>query len=246
MGETGTGKEVVGPRAARSVATRQQAVHRHQLRGPSCSLIESELFGHEAGAFPGAMRARFGKFEHATGRHDAARRDRLDAAGPAGQAAAGDPGAGHHPPGLERGPAAGRALHRHLGRPLEDEVLAGRFRADLLYRLNVVTLHVPPLVGAARGCAAAVHASWCSRGGGAIPPPARAAVPPQLLAERSPSATGRAMCASCATPPTATRLGMRAAACRRCRGPRRRAWPSGWRRSSGADRRDACCPWRAR
>ena len=67
IGETGAGKEVVA-RSLHDISAR--------AKGPfiaiNCAalpetLIESELFGHEAGAFPGALRARYGKFEHARG-----------------------------------------------------------------------------------------------------------------------------------------------------------------------------------
>ncbi len=67
VGPTGAGKEVVAramhdlsPRAAKPFVAVNCAALPAQL-------IESELFGHEAGAFPGAMRARFGRFEHARG-----------------------------------------------------------------------------------------------------------------------------------------------------------------------------------
>ena len=66
-GPTGSGKEVVAralhdlsPRAGKPFV----AINCAAL---PATLIESELFGHEAGAFPGAMRARFGRFEHARG-----------------------------------------------------------------------------------------------------------------------------------------------------------------------------------
>ncbi len=67
VGETGTGKEVV----ARSIHDLSQRSDK-QFVAINCSSIpenqiESELFGHEQGAFPGAIRARFGKLEHARG-----------------------------------------------------------------------------------------------------------------------------------------------------------------------------------
>lgn len=145
QGETGTGKEV----AAR-------ALHRASPRGDkpfvhiNCAalpadLIESELFGHEAGAYPGATRARFGKFEHARG--GTVFLDEIDAMSQPVQAklltaiqnrtisrlGSNDP--------VEldvRFIAASK-------RDLEQAAASGDFRADLLYRLNVVTLRLPTL-----------------------------------------------------------------------------------------------------
>jgi two-component system, NtrC family, C4-dicarboxylate transport response regulator DctD len=67
IGETGTGKEMVA-RALHDLSARAE----RPFIVITCSalpetLIESELFGHEAGAFPGAIRARMGKFDHARG-----------------------------------------------------------------------------------------------------------------------------------------------------------------------------------
>ncbi len=144
-GDTGVGKDVTA-----------HALHDLSARGPhpfvhiNCAalpvdLVESELFGHEAGAFPGAMRARFGKFEFA--RQGTVFLDEIDSL-PVGVQAkllhaiqerritrlgANDPVA------LDiRIIAAAKS-------DLSAAVAAGHFRADLLYRLNVVTLHVPPL-----------------------------------------------------------------------------------------------------
>ncbi|MCK0094465.1 sigma-54 dependent transcriptional regulator [Yoonia sp. F2084L] len=144
-GDTGVGKDVTA-----------HALHDLSARGPhpfvhiNCAalpvdLVESELFGHEAGAFPGAMRARFGKFEFA--RQGTVFLDEIDSL-PVGVQAkllhaiqerqitrlgANDPVA------LDiRIIAAAKT-------DLAAAVAEGRFRADLLYRLNVVTLHVPPL-----------------------------------------------------------------------------------------------------
>jgi two-component system, NtrC family, C4-dicarboxylate transport response regulator DctD len=145
VGETGTGKEVVA-----------RALHDLSARAPkpfvaiTCSalpdtLIESELFGHEAGAFPGALRARSGKFDHARG----------------GTVLLDDIGA--MPPDLQAkflrvieervisplGSNETRELDvRFIATsrvPLESLVAEGRFRSDLLYRLNAVSLTVPPL-----------------------------------------------------------------------------------------------------
>ncbi|MDP2086112.1 MAG: sigma-54 dependent transcriptional regulator [Gemmobacter sp.] len=145
VGETGTGKDLVA-RALHDLSPRARkpfiAIDCAALPG---SLIESELFGHEAGAFPGAMRARYGKFEHAQG----------------GTILLDDIGS---MPADMQGKLLRVIERRSITRlgsnepipldvrfiatsrvALEDEVAQGRFRADLLYRLNVVTLALPSL-----------------------------------------------------------------------------------------------------
>ena len=144
-GETGAGKEVVAralhdlsPRAHRPLVTIDCAAL-------PAALIESELFGHEAGAFPGALRPRYGKFEHARGGTillDDIASMPLDLQGKLvrviEQRTVTRLGSNEAIPLDVRFMATARV-------PLETEVQAGRFRADLLYRLNVVTLQVPPL-----------------------------------------------------------------------------------------------------
>lgn len=145
IGETGTGKEVVA-RALHDLSARAT----HPFVVITCSalpetLIESELFGHEVGAFPGAIRARMGKFDHARG----------------GTILLDDIGA--MPLDMQGKllrvlqdrvitPLGSNVQHdldvRFIATsrvPLEPEVTAGRFRADLLYRLNALSLLVPPL-----------------------------------------------------------------------------------------------------
>ena len=145
IGETGAGKEVVA-RALHDVSPRANkpfiAINCAAL--PE-NLIESELFGHEAGAFPGALRPRYGKFEH--GRGGTILLDEI----------------GSMPVDLQAKflrVLQERVITR-LGSnetvpldvrfiatskvDLEAEVGAGRFRADLFYRLNVATIHVPSL-----------------------------------------------------------------------------------------------------
>jgi len=145
VGDTGTGKEVAAralhqasPRAARPF------VHVNCAALPA-DLIESELFGHEAGSFPGATRARFGKFEH--GRGGTVFLDEIDSLplslqGKLLQAIQTRSitrlGSNDAVPLDVRFIAASK-------RALEAAAQSGEFRADLLYRLNVVTLHMPPL-----------------------------------------------------------------------------------------------------
>lgn len=145
VGETGSGKEVVAralhdlsPRARRPFVVIDCAAI-------PATLIESELFGHEQGAFPGAMRARTGKFEHARGGTvllDDIPSLPLELQGKLLRViedrAISRLGSNEVQPLDLRVMATARV-------PLETEVEAGRFRADLLYRLKVVSLNVPPL-----------------------------------------------------------------------------------------------------
>lgn len=145
VGDTGTGKEVaaraihdLSPRAAQPFV----AIDCAALPG---SLIESELFGHEAGAFPGALRPRYGKFEHARGGTVL-----LDEIGSMPQDLQAKLlrvfqdrvitrlGSNEPVPLDVRFIALSKV-------DLEQEVATERFRAELLYRLNVVTLKMPPL-----------------------------------------------------------------------------------------------------
>jgi len=145
LGETGTGKELI----ARSIHKRSNRADRAFI-GVNCaaipqSLIASELFGHEKGAFTGATQRRLGRFEAANGGTIF-----LDEVGDL-------------PPEIQV--ALLRVLQeREIERvgsnkliPIDVRVVAathhdlntlvaeGKFREDLLYRLNVVPIDVPPL-----------------------------------------------------------------------------------------------------
>ncbi|ADW17094.1 two component, sigma54 specific, transcriptional regulator, Fis family [Desulfobulbus propionicus DSM 2032] len=144
-GESGTGKELVA-----------SALHHTSLRskGPfvkvNCAalaetLLESELFGHERGAFTGADRRREGRFVQAQG--GTLFLDEIGETSPGMQAKLLRVLQEHE---LQRvgGQETIKVDVRILcatNRDLEEEVAAGRFREDLYYRLNVVELWVPPL-----------------------------------------------------------------------------------------------------
>lgn len=145
IGPTGVGKEVVA-RTLHDISSRAErpfiAINCAAL---PAALIESELFGHEAGAFPGALRPRYGKFEHARGGTVL-----LDEIG-----------------------SMPLDLQAKLVRVLQERIITrlgsndpvaldvrfiatskadlaapvqrGEFREDLFWRLNVAVLHVPPL-----------------------------------------------------------------------------------------------------
>jgi nitrogen regulation protein NR(I) len=144
-GESGTGKELVA-----------RAIYHHSLRGEhplmvvNCvaipeTLLESELFGYEPGAFTGANTRRIGKFEQADGGTVL-----LDEVGDL-------------PPGIQakilrvlqersfERLGGNKTIHADVrllaatNRNLEKAIAGGGFRADLYHRINVVTIHVPPL-----------------------------------------------------------------------------------------------------
>ena len=109
------------------------------------NLLESELFGHEKGAFTGATARRIGKFEEASG--GTLLLDEISEMDPRLQAKLLraiqereiDRVGGTAPVKVDL------RLIATSNRDLEAEVAAGRFREDLLFRLNVVNLHLPPL-----------------------------------------------------------------------------------------------------
>ncbi len=143
-GETGTGKELVA-RALHDLSGRQGSYVPVNCGAISPDLIEGELFGHLKGAFTGAHQARNGLFCHADGgtlfldeigemplglqakllRVLEERRFR-----PVG--------------GSQEIPVNARVIAA-TNRDLAAEVLAGRFRKDLYYRINVIDLKLPPL-----------------------------------------------------------------------------------------------------
>ncbi|HVF22851.1 MAG TPA: sigma-54 dependent transcriptional regulator [Pyrinomonadaceae bacterium] len=145
-GESGTGKELV----ARELHERNSARRNGSFVAVNCAalpseLIESELFGHEKGAFTGAAARREGKFEQAD-------------SGTLFLDEIGDMSANVQAKLLRA--LEERRIER-LGsnesipvdvrivsathRPLEQEIANGNFRADLFYRLRVVTVEIPPL-----------------------------------------------------------------------------------------------------
>ncbi len=144
-GESGSGKELVAAQIHRLSLRRHRAFVTLNCGAIPDGLLESELFGHEKGAFTGAHRQRLGKFELAHG--GTLFLDEIADLSPHGQVAllraiqqreitrvGGD---------LPK-PVDVRILAAS-NRPLASLVEAGRFRADLYYRLNGVTIELPPL-----------------------------------------------------------------------------------------------------
>ncbi len=144
-GESGVGKEVIARELHRRSARRARPCVKVNCAALPADLLESELFGHERGAFTGAGHTRIGKFEFA--HQGTIMLDEI----------------GEMPAGLQA-----KILHvlqdrsfTRLGsnRPIEVDVRviaatnrdleammrAGTFREDLYYRLQVIELHIPPL-----------------------------------------------------------------------------------------------------
>jgi two-component system, NtrC family, response regulator HydG len=144
-GESGVGKELLA-----------RYVHLHSDRSAApfvpvnlaaipSTLIESALFGHEKGAFTSADRQRLGKFELADG--GTLFLDEVGELEPAAQAKllrALQEREIERIGGAEPAPVDVRVIAA-TNKNLEDEVISGRFREDLWFRLNVVRLRVPPL-----------------------------------------------------------------------------------------------------
>jgi DNA-binding NtrC family response regulator len=145
LGENGTGKEVVAQAIhARSKRASRPFVKLNVAAVPA-ELIESELFGHERGAFTGAQARRTGRFEQANGGTLL-----LDEIGDMPLAMQAKVLRVLQENELERvgGTETIRVDVRVLAstnKDLEKEIERQRFREDLYYRLNVVTLNVPPL-----------------------------------------------------------------------------------------------------
>jgi two-component system nitrogen regulation response regulator GlnG len=144
-GESGTGKELVA-----------RAIYHHSNRGTqpflavNCAaipeqLLESELFGHERGAFTGATMQRIGKFEQCNA--GTIFLDEIGDMTPATQTKilrVLQSGTFEHVGGNTAIKVDVRVIAA-TNKPLEEAVAARQFREDLFYRLNVVRIHIPPL-----------------------------------------------------------------------------------------------------
>ena len=145
QGETGTGKELVARMIHRLSARSEGPFVIVNCAALNENLLESELFGHERGAFTGAVKQKKGRFERADG----------------GTLFLDEIGEMHLSTQskilrtLEYGTferlGGTRALHAHVrvlsatNRDLSAEIRKGAFREDLYFRLNVLTLTLPPL-----------------------------------------------------------------------------------------------------
>ena len=145
LGESGTGKEVVARALHEASARRDRPFVAVNIAAIPDTLLESELFGHEKGAFTGAVAARAGRFERADGGtlfideigdlplHGQVRLLRVLQEGTVERVG----GSGD----IATDVRVIAATHRDLDRAVAE----GEFREDLFYRLNVVRIVIPPL-----------------------------------------------------------------------------------------------------
>jgi len=144
-GETGTGKELVAQALHQCSARQQEPFVALNCSAISEELLESELFGHEKGAFTGAIRTHRGRFERADGGslfldeigdmplHTQTKLLRVLEAGTIERV------------GSEVEKRVDVRIISATNVPLEQAVSQNRFRADLYHRLSVLRIHIPPL-----------------------------------------------------------------------------------------------------
>jgi DNA-binding NtrC family response regulator len=144
-GESGTGKEVVARMIYAQSSRREKPFVKVNCAAIPNELLESELFGYEPGAFTGANRQKLGKFDQA--HYGTIFLDEISEMHPALQAKLlhvlqdGE----FARLGGKRDIAVDVRVLAATNKPLERAVSEGFFREDLFYRLNVVTIHIPPL-----------------------------------------------------------------------------------------------------
>jgi len=144
-GESGTGKEGVARMIHSESSRNDKPFVKVNCAAIPYELLESELFGYEPGAFTGATRQKMGKFEQAN--NGTIFLDEISEMHPALQAKLLHVLQDHEFSRLggKRDIQVDVRVLAATNKPLERAVEEGVFREDLFYRLNVVTIHIPPL-----------------------------------------------------------------------------------------------------
>jgi two-component system response regulator HydG len=145
VGESGTGKELIANAIHQNSPRKEKPLIKVNCAALPETLLESELFGHEKGAFTGAIARKQGRFQLA--HNSSIFLDEIAEMAPATQAKILRvlQEREFELLGSSQTTKVNTRIITATNRKLEEEIQAGRFREDLYYRLNVVTVEVPPI-----------------------------------------------------------------------------------------------------
>ena len=145
VGESGTGKELIANAVHQNSPRKDLPFVKVNCAALPETLLESELFGHEKGAFTGAIARKQGRFQLA--HNSSILLDEIAEMAPSTQAKILRvlQEREFEPVGSTQTMKVDTRVIAATNKNLEDEIREGRFREDLYYRLNVVTVDVPPL-----------------------------------------------------------------------------------------------------
>jgi two-component system response regulator HydG len=145
VGDSGTGKELIASAVHQNSPRKDRPLIKVNCAALPETLLESELFGHEKGAFTGAIARKQGRFQLA--HKSSIFLDEIAEMAPATQAKILRvlQEREFEPVGSSQTFKVDTRIIAATNKNLEEEIRAGRFREDLYYRINVVTLVVPPM-----------------------------------------------------------------------------------------------------
>ncbi len=145
VGDSGTGKELIASAVHQNSPRKDRPLIKVNCAALPETLLESELFGHEKGAFTGAIARKQGRFQLA--HKSSIFLDEIAEMAPATQAKILRvlQEREFEPVGSSQTFKVDTRIIAATNKNLEEEIKAGRFREDLYYRINVVTLVVPPM-----------------------------------------------------------------------------------------------------